>query len=132
MSRPEKIINWEIVDEKIMQGCPGTEIAACFGMHPNTFYLKVEEQYKTSFSDYWQQKHMEGNTCLRKAQFEKAMMGDNTMLVWLGKNRLKQSDSPQELNIGAETVTNFNAIMNQLSSLQASALNKADNNNNNE
>jgi hypothetical protein len=132
MARPEKIIDWELVDEKIIHGCPGTEIAAYFGMHPNTFYLKVEEQYKTSFSDYWQQKHMEGNTCIRKWQWEKAKTGDNTMLIWLGKNRLKQSESPQELNVGVETLTNFNAIMSQLSSLQSSARKSADINNNNE
>lgn len=131
MPRPEKTIDWELVDEKIIHGCPGTEIAAYFGMHPNTFYLKVEEQYKTSFSDYWQQKHMEGNTCLRKWQWEKAKTGDNTMLIWLGKNRLKQSESPQELNIGQETINNFNGIMTQLSSLQ-SLLKSADNSNSNE
>lgn len=131
MPRPEKTIDWELVDEKIIHGCPGTEIAAYFGMHPNTFYLKVEEQYKTSFSDYWQQKHMEGNTCLRKWQWEKAKTGDNTMLIWLGKNRLKQSESPQELNVGQETINNFNGIMTQLSSLQ-SFLKSADNSNSNE
>lgn len=132
MSRPEKLIDWDIVNEKILHGCPGTEIAACFGMHPETFYDRVKSTFNIGFSEYWQQKHMEGNTCLRKAQFEKAMMGDNTMLVWLGKNRLKQSDSPQELNIGTETMTNFNAIMAQLSSLQSLARKSADNNSSNE
>lgn len=35
------------------------------------------------------------NNRLRKAQIKAALNGNATMLVWLGKNRLGQSDSPQ-------------------------------------
>lgn len=35
------------------------------------------------------------NNRLRKAQIKAALNGNSTMLVWLGKNRLGQSDSPK-------------------------------------
>lgn len=35
------------------------------------------------------------NNRLRKAQIKAALNGNSTMLVWLGKNRLGQSDSPR-------------------------------------
>lgn len=120
MTRPEKTVDWEIVDRLLLAGCPGTEIAGKFGIHANTFYRKVEEVYNISFSEYCQQKFFEGNTILREAQYLKAKEGDNTMLIWLGKNRLKQADSPQEISVSGEVCANFKALMTQISSLQSS------------
>jgi hypothetical protein len=125
MSRPHKNIDWELVDELLIAGCEGSEIAPCFDMHRNTFYDRVALQYGMSFTDYQQEKRSQGCGSLRKMQWDKACLGDTTMMVWLGKNRLKQSDSPQEVNVSPETMNQFSTLMNQLSSLQ-SARNNAD------
>jgi hypothetical protein len=114
----EKEVDWELVDRKLRAGCTGVEIAACLGMHPDTLYLKTRAAHAVTFSVYSQQKRADGESNLREAQYNKAMQGDNTMLVWLGKNRLKQSDSPQEVSVSAETVSQFNSLMSQISSLQ--------------
>ena len=45
-----------------------------------------------NFSSYLAEKRAHGNSLLRAKQYEIAMSGDKTMLVWLGKNRLEQSD----------------------------------------
>lgn len=119
MSRPEKEIDWDRFEELLLAGCNGPEISPHFDMHPTTLYGKVEEKYKMNFTAYSQQKRAQGDSCLREVQYKKALSGDNTMLVWLGKNRLKQSESPQEINISGEANTQFNAIMTQLSSLQS-------------
>ncbi len=118
MSRPEKKIDWKRVDELLMAGCMGTEIAAHFDMHPNTFYNHVSEKFKISFSEYSAQKRQCGDICLREAQYLKALSGDNTMLVWLGKNRLKQTETPEAV-LNEDAVKQFNALMAQLGSLQS-------------
>lgn len=92
MARPPKPIDWELVDRLLMAGCLGTEIAAHFDMHPDTFYNRVVDKYSMGFTEYQQEKRMKGESLLRAKQFEKAIKGDNSMLIWLGKNRLDQRD----------------------------------------
>jgi hypothetical protein len=67
-------------------GCKDTDIAEWFGIDANSlrYNFKVElikgrEQLKQS---------------LRRRQIEVAMSGNPTMLIFLGKNLLGQSDSP--------------------------------------
>lgn len=97
MSRPEVTIDWKKVDELMIAGCLGTEVAAYFGIHPNTFYRRVEEHFDMSFSDYSSEKKSHGESLIRAAQYAKALglsdKGDNTLLIWLGKNRLGQRDA---------------------------------------
>lgn len=94
MSRPEMLIDWDKVDYMLRCGALGTEIAATFAIHPNTFYRRVEEKFKMSFSEFSQERRALGDYSLRQKQYEKAMgltdTGDNTLLIWLGKNRLGQ------------------------------------------
>ena len=50
MSRPEKPIDWDLVDELLMVGCLGTEIAPHFNLHPETFYDRVLANYGIGFT----------------------------------------------------------------------------------
>ena len=45
------------------------------------------------------------NNRLRRAQFKAALNGNSAMLIWLGKNRLGQSDSPKSM--GNEALAEF-------------------------
>ena len=85
-----------MVDKLLQAHCPGTEIAASFDMHPNTFYRKVEEEFKVSFSEYSAQKKNKGKNNLRLAQFKTALGGNTSIQIWLGKNWLAQRDEPKE------------------------------------
>jgi hypothetical protein len=67
-------------------------IAGLLGIHPNTLYEACKEKYNLSFSEYSAQKKAEGKELLRAKQFQVAMEGDKTMLVWLGKQHLGQKD----------------------------------------
>lgn len=120
MCRPEKEIDWELVDRKLIAGCIGTEIAPIFDLTPGRFYERVEEKFNTTFTEYRQQKRSIGDSNIREVQYNKAIEGDNSMLIWLGKNRLNQSDSPQEISVNPQTIAKFNSLMNQLSSIQSS------------
>lgn len=94
--RPEKPIDWSIVDKLLQAHTPGTEIAASFDMHPKTFYRRVEEEFEITFTEYCAQKRSKGKNNLRLAQLKNALEGNTSMQVWLGKNWLNQKDDPKE------------------------------------
>lgn len=97
MSRPEISIDWDKVDELLTAGCLGTEVAGYFEIHPDTFYRRVQEKFNMGFTDYSREKKFKGESILRAHQYAKALgltdKGDNTLLIWLGKCRLKQREN---------------------------------------
>lgn len=92
MARPKTEIDWEEVDGYLQAGCTGTGIAGLLGIHPDTLYRTCEADHKIGFAAYSQQKRAEGDDLLRATQFQTATSGNIPMLIWLGKNRLGQSD----------------------------------------
>lgn len=94
--RPEKPIDWKIVDDLLIAGCTGTEVASHFDIHPHNFYDRIVKKHNMSFTDYAAEKRQKGHSLLRTKQFQKAMSGDTSMLIWLGKNKLDQRDSSKE------------------------------------
>ena len=71
--RSTKKINWKRVDELLMAGCTGVEIAAVFDMHPHTFYDRVLKEKTVCFTDYQSEKRFVGDTLIKEAQFLKAI-----------------------------------------------------------
>jgi adenylate kinase family enzyme len=122
MSRPEKIIDWNRVDDLLKAGCLGTEIAATFDVHPQTFYSRVEEKYNCSFTHYSQERRALGESLIREKQFQKALgltdTGDNTMLIWLGKNRLGQRNEDKLSIVTQEQQTTLDKTMDMVDFLQ--------------
>lgn len=120
--RPTLKINWERVDELLMAGCPGSKIAAALGVCAETLYDRCQQEKSTSFSEYAQQKKQAGDSLIHEVQFRKALglvdKGDNTLLIWLGKNRLDQKENPNEIVIAPETLERFDAVMNQIRDAQ--------------
>jgi len=103
MARPKADIDWKRVDELLEADCEGTEIAASLGIAPDTLYRRCEKDNKVCFSKYLHEKKAQGNTLLKKAQFDMALSEDlrvvgaaKSMLIWLGKQRLNQSDKKQQ------------------------------------
>ena len=99
--RPKFEINWKHVDEMIAAGCVGTEIAAYYGMAPDTLYKQCDRTHQMTFSAYLQEKRPRGDALLRMAQFDEAIRKrDRGMLIWLGKQRLGQSDKEEVAHKG--------------------------------
>lgn len=98
MARPKANIDWNKVDRMLEAGCDGTEVAATIGIHPDTLYRACERENKIGFADYLATKRASGDRLLKVKQFEIAMTGDKTMLVWLGKQRLGQSEKSEIKN----------------------------------
>ncbi len=104
-NRPLIPIDWKKANELMISGCMGTEVASFFGMSPDTFYRRVEDEFGVTFTQYLQEKRETGNSLLRTKQYQKAMSGDNTLLVWLGKCRLKQRENDdRELSVKEQTI----------------------------
>ena len=96
LGRPKADIDWERANELLIAGCSGAEIAGYFGLNANTIYARCLEDNKITFSEYSQPFYSKGESSLREVQYHKAKQGDNMMLIWLGKNRLKQRDKEED------------------------------------
>lgn len=123
--RPASKIDWKKVDELLMAGCSGSGIAHYIGINPATLYSRCLIEKQLQFSEYSQQKKEKGDEILRAHQYAKALgltdKGDNTLLIWLGKNRLRQSDSPVEVELSQQSMAHFGSLMSQLAALQDKA-----------
>lgn len=69
-------------------GCTDREIARWFDVDENTL--------RYNFSDILEKGREDLKHSLRRAQIKSALGGNATMLIWLGKNLLGQSDNPNE------------------------------------
>ena len=87
---------WKLIDNAAEIFCTGEEIALLLDIDYNTLEFRIKEKFNIPAVEYLKQKRSKGKMSLRRKQYEKAMSGDNTMLIWLGKQYLHQSDK-QEL-----------------------------------
>ena len=106
--RKKVVIDWKRVDKSLMSGSNGVQVTAMLGVHPDTLYNKCKEVKKMDFSAYQQQKRQEGNDVLFGLQYELAKSGDRGMLIWLGKNRLDQSDKKEIKQHNTGSLININ------------------------
>ncbi len=118
-----KPIDWVKVDELLLAGCTGEELASFFGMCGKTFCERVRDKHGMYFSEYRHKMKQKGESILRAHQYAKALgitkEGDNTLLIWLGKQRLGQLENPSETSASEETLNNFTDLMNQISKFHA-------------
>lgn len=99
--RKKAIIDWNQVDQGLIAGATGTKIAFQLGIHAETLYNHCKEEKKMDFSAYSQQKRAHGDVLLLVAQFDEAVRNrDRGLLIWLGKNRLGQSDKQEVAHKG--------------------------------
>ena len=95
--RPKKVnIDWKAVENALMAGCNGTEIASFVGLHRETFYDRVVKEQGMSFTEFAEKFRSKGDLFLRQKQYHVAMQGDRSMMIWLGKQRLGQKENHQD------------------------------------
>jgi hypothetical protein len=85
--RPKARIDETLVEQLAKIACTHEEIAAVCGCCVETIARRFADRIKE-----WRG---EGHASLRRMQYKKALEGNTTMLVWLGKNELGQSDKQQ-------------------------------------
>lgn len=92
MARPKKPVNEDQILTLAKLHCTHEEIAAVTGVSTKTLqrrYVHLIEKGRE-----------EGKASLRRMQFKKAMEGNPTMLIWLGKQHLGQADE-QRVKVGS-------------------------------
>ncbi len=108
--RPKADINWHYVAEMCEAGGNGVGIAATLGIDEGTLRKRCETDNKCTFSEFSQLKKAKGDELLKCKQFEVAMSGDKTMLIWLGKQRLGQAEK-QEIAHSQGSMQNIEAYI---------------------
>ena len=88
MARPKK---YDIDTEKVEQlagfGCTNTEIASFFGCSTDLI--------EKSYSEFLTKGREKGKIRLRQLQWRAAERGNTSMLIWLGKQVLGQSEKTE-------------------------------------
>lgn len=92
MARPLLDVDEGKIAELAFQGARNSEIAFVLGIDDQTLVGR--------FSRILNKKRAERRVALRKSQTDKAMGGDATMLIWLGKNELDQTDKVEQKQSG--------------------------------
>ncbi len=92
MSRKKIKVDWPKVESMCQIQCTGEEMASVLGISYDTLERRCKEEFEIPFAEYIQQKAPAGKASLRRRQYKAAMDGNATMLVWLGKNLLGQTD----------------------------------------
>jgi hypothetical protein len=86
VGRDKKVVPPKDVERLAQMGCKDSEIAEWFGIDENTL--------RYNFSVELLKGKLALNQSLRQAQIRLALSGNATLLIWLGKNILGQSDNP--------------------------------------
>jgi len=107
VGRPKVHIDWDEVGFYLEAGVTARDIAASVGIHEDTFHKRCEADNNVIFSDFCQEKRKQGYKKILGKQYQKAISGDNTMLIWVGKQQCEQKDDPK-------TTSEFNGILASL------------------
>lgn len=84
------------MNELFSAGCTIVEVASHLGTGAETFAARVKQRFGVVPSEYKQKYFYSGDADIRKAQYDLGVKDkDRGMLIWLGKNRLGQSDNPK-------------------------------------
>lgn len=95
MARPQKPINWDVVELFLKSGCKQNKICSHLGLSPDCFHRRVKEKYGMGFTDLADKFRSEGELMIEAQQFQKAMKGYWPALLWLGKVKLGQREPDQ-------------------------------------
>lgn len=95
MGRPKKEINWQALDAVLQFGATLEDAAEIVGVHTDTLARKIKKEHDCTFTEYRDKKMSKIRYNLRKKQYDVAMAGNVSMLIWLGKNMLGQTDKQE-------------------------------------
>lgn len=103
--RPKINIDWDAFEKLCGLQCTQEEIASYFQCSADTIDTKTKEHYKKYFSEIFREKRGRGRISLRRKQYEIALDGDKTMLIWLGKQYLNQAEKQEVSGPGGGPIT---------------------------
>ena len=96
MARPKKRISQKQFESLCAIQCTKEEICDVLDVTEKTLNNWCKESYGEGSSLVFSKKRALGKASLRRNQWKLAEKGNSTMLIWLGKQILKQSESPTQ------------------------------------
>lgn len=93
--RPKTAINKVEFEKLCAIQCTLEEIAGWFGCSHDTIERWCHKEYGDRFANVYAQKRSIGKTSIRRRQFQVAEKGNTSMLIWLGKQYLGQSEKQE-------------------------------------
>jgi hypothetical protein len=90
--RPQKAVNWLIVDYLCVRQCKLTQIANQLGISPDTLERATRREKGMKFRVYASHQRLRGFASLRVKIWEKAMAGNTKLLIRLGEQYLGLGD----------------------------------------
>jgi predicted transcriptional regulator len=93
MARPRIKVDTDFIERLASIGCTVKEIATAVNISVDTM--------DRNYAEFVDKGRERGKTSLRKKQFELALNGNVTMLIWLGKQVLGQKDKQEVSSDGA-------------------------------
>lgn len=125
--RPQKPIDWEVVDKLLLCQCKLSEIAAKFEIHSDTLERRAKEDFGMTFGIYASLKYNEGKAALRAKRFKMAMEGNTSIMLKLGELHLDEEQIKNGPN--DELIATQNELMTIKAKLAIleNTLNNADN-----
>lgn len=110
--RPRIELDFKTIDKLCAIQCTGEEIASVLDIDYDTLNRRLKQETGMSFTEYFIKKSGNGKASLRRRQFELAANGNVTMLVWLGKQYLSQSDK-SDIMIDEDRVDKLDILLDQ-------------------
>ena len=92
---------WKQIESMASIFCTGEEIANILDVHYDTLEARIKETYGIGTSDFLKKYQSAGKASLRRTQYKAALEDKNiTMLIWLGKQHLGQTDKNELMGAG--------------------------------
>lgn len=95
---------WALLDSLIMWA-EEEYCAEQLSVSVDTMCRRIKEKFGQTFAEYRDKKRASMKTALFKKQYDIAMAGNVTMLIWLGKNYLGQTDKQETTLEAGKTIT---------------------------
>jgi hypothetical protein len=108
MGRPKKEVDFDMLEKLCSISCTADECATILKMSVDTIERALKSELELTFAAFYKRHAGQGKVSLRRKQFEVAMTGNVSMLIWLGKQWLGQTDKQEsygEQKISVEKIT---------------------------
>lgn len=92
MGRTKLEINWEVLNALVQRGATKVAVAAILDVSHDTIERRIQEEFGCGFEEYKATKFEKTKAKLVEKAIDKALAGDNTMLIFSLKNLCGWSD----------------------------------------
>ncbi len=103
MGRPKIAIDLDQLESMMKLSPSIQETADFFRCSHDVIERFVKEKFQETFASFRDKRAVHTRMSIKRKMIEKALSGDNTMLIWLSKNMLGMSDKVENLNLNHNT-----------------------------